>query len=63
MIKHKKNKELKIRITEPMLRKILAICTVTGKTKTAIIEDLIIQEFKKNKKYEEQYYANLGESK
>ncbi len=58
MVKYKKDHEVKIRVTEIMLRKLTAICSVTGKTKTAVIEDLILKEFKKNKQYEDRYYLN-----
>lgn len=57
--KNKKGKEIKIRCTEVMRRKLLSICKVTGKTITAVIEDLITAEYDKNKKYHAQYYADL----
>ena len=59
MLMTKKSKEIKIRCTEVLFRKLLAICAVSGKTKTAVIEDLIFAEFEKNKKYSAQYYADL----
>lgn len=54
-----KNHEIKIRCTENLFRKLLAICEVTGKTKTSIIEDLILIEYAKNKKYEEKFYEHF----
>lgn len=57
--KSRKSKEIKIRCTEVMLRKLLAICAVNGKSKTATIESLISEEYNRDKKYEIQYYANL----
>lgn len=55
-----KTKNIKIRCTEVLCRKLLAICAVTGKTRTAIIEDLISAEYERNKKYAAQYCADLG---
>lgn len=56
-----KNKKrwISIRASEIMFRKLVAICKVNGKTKTAVILDLIASEYEKNKKYEWQYYADL----
>lgn len=59
-VKNNKTREVKIRCTETLFRKLLAICKVTGKTRTAVIEDLIASEFKKNMKYSNQYYADLN---
>lgn len=58
-MENKKSKEIKIRCTETLLRKLMAICAVKGKTKTAIIEDLILQEYKKKQRYEEKYYEEF----
>lgn len=59
MNKKLKNKIIQIRCTETLLRKLLSICVVTGRTKTAVIEELICTEYEKNKKYETQYYTDL----
>lgn len=52
-----KNKTIRFRCTEKMWKKITAICLVTGKTKTALIEGLINDEYKKNQKYDETYWG------
>lgn len=57
--KSRKNKEIKIRCTELVLRKLLAICAVSGRTKTSVIEDLISGEYDRDKRYETRYYADL----
>lgn len=51
---------ISIRLSESLKRKLLAICDVTGKTQTSIIEDLILLEFRHDKKYEDRYYSNLN---
>lgn len=55
----KKTREIKIRCSESLFRKLVAICKITGKTKTSIIEDLIHSEYEKDKRYEKKYYADL----
>ncbi len=45
-----------LRISKSTLNKLLSICSVTKKTRTAIIEDLILKEFSKRKEYEQAYY-------
>lgn len=59
--KGKKNKEIKIRCTEVLLQKLLAICAVTGKSKTAIIESLIQKEYSSRNAYANKYYESLEE--
>lgn len=54
-----KTKRIGIRLSSILFRKLIAICKVTGKSKTTIIEELILSEYEKNKKYEEWYYHNL----
>ena len=56
---YKKSKAIKIRCSEILFRKLSAICAVTGKTKTAILEELIMTEYDRNKKYSDQYYMDL----
>lgn len=58
-----KKKHLDIRMAEIMLQKLLAICAVTGKTKTAMIEDLILREYDRDSRYGKQYIANLNREK
>lgn len=58
----KKDRKLQIRCDETFLRKLLAICAETGRSKTAVIEDLVTSEYAKNKKYERWYYANLDKN-
>lgn len=57
--KRNKNRTIHMRTTELINRKLMAICSVTGKTKTAVLEDLISTEYGRNKKYDAQYYADL----
>lgn len=56
-----KTKNVAIRLGEVCFRKLLAICKVTGKSKTGLIRDLINAEYEKNKKYEAWYNADFGE--
>lgn len=56
---NKKKRWISIRASEILFRKLAAICKATGKTKTAVIADLIFAEYDKNKKYEKWYYADL----
>lgn len=58
-MKLNKKHRIETRISEVLLRKLLAICAVSGKTRTAVIEDLILAEYEKNKKYKDRYYADL----
>lgn len=55
----KKTYEIKIRCTELLLRKLLAICSVKDSNKTNIIESLINMEYEKNAQYASKYYENL----
>lgn len=55
-----KNREVRIRCTEVLLRKLLAICAVTGKTRTAVIEDLIFAEYERDSRYSKRYIADLN---
>lgn len=55
----KKKRWISIRASEILFRKLVAICKATGKTKTAVIVDLIFAEYDKNKSYEKWYYADL----
>lgn len=54
----KKNKSIKIRVTETMFQKLCAICAVTGKKKTRIVEELIENEFSKDSRYWEEMYED-----
>lgn len=54
-----KTKRIGIRLSSVLFRKLVAICKINKKSKTAIIEELILSEYEKNKKYEEWYYNNL----
>lgn len=56
---NRKNRFFKMRMSEVLFRKLVAISKATGKTKTAIIEDLLSAEYDNNKKYEKWYYADL----
>lgn len=60
-IKMNKNKtrRIEIRCREMLFRKLWAICQVSGKTKTAVLEDLICKEFDRRKAYQQFYDANL----
>lgn len=58
-MKMKKSKEIKIRCTESIFRKLLAISKVTGKSRTAVITDLINLEYERDRRYSIQYYADL----
>lgn len=55
-----KKYRLEVRLSEMTLRKLLAICQVTGKNKTAAIEELIDAEYHRKKVYMDQYHKNLG---
>ena len=55
----KKRNRIEIRVSELIFRKLAAIVSVSGKTRTALIEDLIEAEYEKNKKYRDKYYADL----
>lgn len=55
----KKRNRIEIRVSELIFRKLAAIVAVSGKTRTALIEDLIETEYEKNKKYRDKYYADL----
>lgn len=57
----KRERHITIRVTEVMFQKILAMCDVTGKTKTGFLRDLIAREYGKNKEYERRYLDNLNE--
>lgn len=59
MDKAKKSREIKIRCTEILFRKLLAISRVTGKNKTSIVSDLISAEYEKDGRYSIQYLADL----
>lgn len=60
MKKERKDKEIRIRCTKGLLRKLMAICVVTGETKTAVITDLILSEYAKNTKYQDEYIRKLN---
>lgn len=55
----RKNRWISMRASEILFRKLVAICKSTGKTKAAVLADLITSEYNKNKKYEKWYYADL----
>ena len=54
-----KTERVDFRCDKSLLKKLTAICRVNNKTRTEVIRDLIIAEFKKNKAYEDLYYADL----
>ena len=54
-----KGNRVEVRVSELIFRKLAAIVAVSGKTKTAVIEDLIGAEYEKSKKYRDRYYADL----
>lgn len=54
-----KPRRVEIRCRELLYRKLWAICKVSGKTKTAVLEDLISKEFERKKAYQQFYDANL----
>ena len=54
-----KTRRVEIRCREMLFRKLWAICHVSGKTKTAVLEDLIGKEFDSKKAYQQFYDANL----
>lgn len=56
---NKKKRWVTIRASEILFRKLIAICKTTGKSKTAVIADLIFAEFERNKKYQSWYDADL----
>lgn len=55
-----KKRWISIRASEVLFRKLVAICKITGKSKTTVISDLIETEYKKDKKYESWYYKDLN---
>lgn len=55
----RKDRRFQIRFSNIIFRKLEAICKVTNRTKTAVIEDLILSEYNKNKAYEKWFYANI----
>lgn len=59
MANKNKTREVHFRCREILFRKLWAICKVSGKTKTAILEDLICKEFDRKKAYQQFYDANL----
>lgn len=54
-----KTREVHFRCQELLFRKLWAICQASGKTKTAVLEDLICKEFDRRKAYQQFYDANL----
>lgn len=58
-MRNNKDRVVTIRVSDLLFRKILAICKVTGKSKTGLIRDLILQEYEKNKKYEAWFSADI----
>lgn len=59
MVSKNKTRRIEIRCREILFRKLWAICQVSGKTKTAVLEDLICNEFDRRKAYQQFYDANL----
>ena len=51
MASKNKTRRIEIRCREMLFRKLWAICQVSGKTKTAVVEDLIGKEFDRKKAY------------
>lgn len=56
---NKKERRLNIRTSETTLRKLLAICAVNKRNRTKTIEELILSEYGRSRKYENQYYLDL----
>lgn len=57
---NKKKRRIYIRASEILFRKLVAISKATGKTKTAVIADLIFAEYdRESKKYSRYYYEDL----
>ena len=59
MASKNKPRRVEIRCREVLFRKLWTICQVSGKTKTAVLEDLISKEFDRRKAYQQFYDANL----
>lgn len=59
MVSKNKTRRVEIRCREILFRKLWAICQVSGKSKTAILEELICKEFDRKKAYQQFYDANL----
>lgn len=53
--KPRKIRFIDIRCTDLLFKKLMAICAETGKTRTAVIEDLINKEYDNNKRYEKRF--------
>ena len=53
-----KTRRVEIRCREALFRKLWTICQVSGKTKTAVLEDLISKEFDRKKAYQKFYDEN-----
>lgn len=49
-----------MRMNESLFRKLVAIAEVTGRTKTDVVKNLIDEEYKKNRKYQENFYKNMS---
>lgn len=58
----RKKNRISIRLSDTIFYKLLAISKATDKTKTAVIEDLILSEYGKNKVYE-QWYNSIFRNK
>lgn len=57
---NRKKRRIYIRASEILFRKLVAICKATGKTKTAVIADLILAEYnRESKKYSKYYFEDL----
>ena len=56
----KKEKRLQLRLSDIVFGKLNAICKTNCKTRTAVIEDLILSEYGKNKAYEKWFYDDIG---
>lgn len=54
------NKRFHMRMNESLFRKLVAIAEVTGRTKTDVVKNLIDEEYKKNRKYQENFYKNMS---
>ena len=59
MVSKNKTRRVEIRCREMLFRKLWVICHVSGKTKTAALEDLISKEFDSKKAYQLFYYEIL----
>lgn len=58
----KKNKTISIRVSDVCFQKLLAICAVSKKSKTALIEEFISKEYNQNYLYERKLISDLNKN-